>query len=1065
MSFKTKLMKRFLLPVLFLFVNTTFAQWTQLNGPEGAGFVCLERCSFGIVCGTDGGAFLSVNEGMTWSRMSSVPEKKISDIINVNDTIVLIYDDYNSSVLTTGVHSMVSFDHCLTWSSPVLIENYSVWPTIQMHHQGNAILISGQWDSYISYDYGQSWLRIYSPNGQTISEEYYSGKYYILSTLNSTTFHTENYISANGTLNWQLTDTLQPTFRVMIDSVLFYSVFDGMDYYYLRTFDFGLNWDTIFISLGSNGGGLYADNNILYRYDNQLNYTASFNYGQTWSPSPIPHGITYQQSIPLQNGDELALTHNEGLVHYVTATDTCFTTWTGILGQNTSILRSFNGTLYANVNYGFYSSVDFGLTWNKLPTIIGGIKNMDVKGDTIVCVTSYGLTRSFDNGITWDTATTPTASTLDVPGLELIGNQLFFAGIDNYVSNDMGDTWISMPVIPDSNAVCGNISVQNGYFREFQNELFIVTNGGLIHKFDQTSGTWVNPFCFFSPGAHNGNYLYVVDTTLVMTGRMALLYSTDGINWTSAGLSGLPVDQNNSVIVPRSLVNSNGIWLGSCGASGIFASLDRGDNWIQIATNSFAPRGIAMLNDILFSGSYGKGIWKRDGAFHLYNGRVYLDSNQNNIFDNSDYPITGCILQTNPPASVTATDSFGNYSLLCDAAGVSLTLGQVSPFVHFTPNSYILDTIQFSNLDFALGIDSIVSDFTVDITNTTFFQPGRTTQIVANVRNAGTLSQNGVLAVCITNPPLQYISSTPSPDWINSDTLYWNVDSLLFGEQSSFTIDILTQGVQWGDSIHCYAAVTPSVIDINSIDNTDSLNEIVRFSLDPNDKTCLQGDQLFTRQILTGQSLDYIVRFQNTGTAPASSVYIIDTLSTFLDWSTINIVSSSHPMHWIIDNRGTLRFDFDSIVLPDSATDEAHSHGFVKYSVHPRSTLSSGNVIVNTAYIYFDLNSAVPTNTTNTLIVDEVLLHVEVSAYRNDINVLVYPNPANNLVHVKISGNEDIKIVKLFNTLGQMKSISAFFSNDINLSLDGFEDGLYIGEITSENGERVATFRIVVDKN
>lgn len=1057
-------MKKLIFPLFFFLFQNLSAQWHKLNGPEGAGFICTEKFSFGILCGTDAGIFITTNEGLTWQKMPTAPQNTIDDILNINDTVIVVY--LGPTVLSsTEVYSIRSYDQGVTWSSPTLIESSSGFNNYKMHHQGNYILMTGQYDSYISYDYGQGWTIINSPNIDRLSDVQYFGRYLIVQTVNYTTYHIEHFISADGSLNWQSIDTIPCSFINMLDSVIFECRADTANYFLARTFDFGQHWDTVFTSPVSTGLGIVIDNGILYRYDNQLNYYSSTDLGQTWNTSSIPHGITYTNTIPLTNGDEIAIVHNVGLVHYVSATDTFYTSCTGIVAQTSSLLRSYNNKLYLNGSSGFYSSTDAGITWNQINTGIGGIMNMIASGDTLLLVSSSFVARSIDNGATWDTVASPTYAFIDIPGIEILGSRIFYSGMDNYFSDDLGDTWSLMPAIPDTNAVCGTVSVQNGYFRKFRNELYIITNGGLIQKFDQGSNSWVNPFCFFSPGAHNGNYLYVLDTILVASCRLGLYYSSDGQNWTTAALTGAPLDQYGDPIVPHSLVTTNGLWIGSCGGTSIYASSDHGDTWFNIATPDFNPRNLAMQNDILYSGSTANGVWKRDGTFHTYSGKIYVDENVNSVYDAGDRTMSGIVITTIPSGWVISSDSSGNYSLTTDAIGEQLVPAQISGLVHMNPSEYILDTLQYSNLDFAIIKDTLVSDFAIDITNVTNFRPGQSSTLIATISNFGTLDQPGTAAVYFPPQMIQFTSSTPVPDHISNDTVYWNLDTLSFLQQYGIRIEtFIPTSVHWLDTIYCYASTTPSVIDAVPDNNNDTLIAQVRNSFDPNDKTCLQGDYITTQAIANDQGLDYIIRFQNTGNAPAITVDVVDSLSYYTDWSTFRLIASSHTVNWNIDNRGVVHFDFGNIMLPDSNVDEPNSHGFVKYTVKLRDAVQSGNVVQNTAYIYFDFNPPVQTNTTTTLVIDQIILNVPVNTYETNLDVLVYPNPANSYVNIKVQGFDKKKFVRIYNTLGNVVAITEMQSNISQLSIENVAAGIYIGEIISDAGERLANFRMVVEK-
>ncbi|MFK7784199.1 MAG: T9SS type A sorting domain-containing protein, partial [Crocinitomicaceae bacterium] len=118
----------------------------------------------------------------------------------------------------------------------------------------------------------------------------------------------------------------------------------------------------------------------------------------------------------------------------------------------------------------------------------------------------------------------------------------------------------------------------------------------------------------------------------------------------------------------------------------------------------------------------------------------------------------------------------------------------------------------------------------------------------------------------------------------------------------------------------------------------------------------------------TTSSFDYTIRFQNTGNDTAIAVVLYDQLDSNLDWSSINILGSSHEVDVQIDQNGLAIFTFDSIFLPDSSTNEIESHGFIKYHIDLNSNVPVGTQIKNTAEIYFDYNPPIITNTViNTL--------------------------------------------------------------------------------------------------
>jgi hypothetical protein len=138
-------------------------------------------------------------------------------------------------------------------------------------------------------------------------------------------------------------------------------------------------------------------------------------------------------------------------------------------------------------------------------------------------------------------------------------------------------------------------------------------------------------------------------------------------------------------------------------------------------------------------------------------------------------------------------------------------------------------------------------------------------------------------------------------------------------------------------------------------------------SFDPNDKTAFPNSTL---DISGDRWLTYLIRFQNTGTASAEHIFITDTLSASLDWSTFNLLSYSHQPLTQVYNDGLVKFSFPHINLPDSNTNEPASHGFVQYKIRAKDSLALGSTIENTANIFFDFNAPVITNTTSNAVIN-----------------------------------------------------------------------------------------------
>ncbi len=143
-------------------------------------------------------------------------------------------------------------------------------------------------------------------------------------------------------------------------------------------------------------------------------------------------------------------------------------------------------------------------------------------------------------------------------------------------------------------------------------------------------------------------------------------------------------------------------------------------------------------------------------------------------------------------------------------------------------------------------------------------------------------------------------------------------------------------------------------------------------SYDPNDKAVSPQGVGTERYTPTDAPLDYVIRFQNTGTDVAYKVVVVDTLSEYLDISTLRVGTVSHPYRMTVTGKGrpVLTFTFDDINLPDSTADEPRSHGRIQLGIKPKAGLPEKARVENFADIFFDYNEPIRTNTTLNAIYD-----------------------------------------------------------------------------------------------
>ena len=199
--------------------------------------------------------------------------------------------------------------------------------------------------------------------------------------------------------------------------------------------------------------------------------------------------------------------------------------------------------------------------------------------------------------------------------------------------------------------------------------------------------------------------------------------------------------------------------------------------------------------------------------------------------------------------------------------------------------------------------------------------------------------------------------------------------------------------------------------------------------------------------------LEYVIRFQNTGTDTAFNILITDVLSNYLDITTIEPGVSSHPYALNIFGSNVLQWKFDNIMLPDSIVNEPASHGFLKYKIHQKPGNNIGTVINNKANIIFDYNAPVITNTVFNTIgnIDSITTNVPI-IYDDKFSVKVYPNPFNSTTTFEIVGMNEPLTFELYNIIGeQVKVFTNITKNKLVISRENLPGGIYIYKISSKN--------------
>ncbi len=319
-----------------------------------------------------------------------------------------------------------------------------------------------------------------------------------------------------------------------------------------------------------------------------------------------------------------------------------------------------------------------------------------------------------------------------------------------------------------------------------------------------------------------------------------------------------------------------------------------------------------------------------------------------------------------------------------------------------------------------------------------------------------------------------------APMWVTVDGVLTITDSIMISGGQTIILSYFGNGQTWilnaaqhplhpGNS-HPNAHVeacgdttnwVPDNVNDFPLDDADPVVDIycglVTGSYDPNDKKGYPIGQTNQNFIQPNQQLQYVIRFQNTGTDTAFTVVVRDTLDIDLNIFTVTPGVSSHNYTFRMYGPRVLEWTFNNINLPDSTTNSSGSNGFVTFHVEQVPNLAPGTLITNDADIYFDFNSPITTNTTTHRIYQGF---VSVAGLEEQIkkttNLIVYPNPTNGEITIKIDDIVSTHEYRIYDQLGRDVKKGKLQSNKSTINLD-LQSGLYFIAI----GNRVAKIQVI----
>ena len=337
-------------------------------------------------------------------------------------------------------------------------------------------------------------------------------------------------------------------------------------------------------------------------------------------------------------------------------------------------------------------------------------------------------------------------------------------------------------------------------------------------------------------------------------------------------------------------------------------------------------------------------------------------------------------------------------------------------------------------------------------------------QAFISIRNEGTIDAKDTKVEIILDDYFTEITCSSKPESINTNLWAFNIPTIKVGETFRITFTFKVSCDARLNQEHCIKGIIEDKNDcflpLQLSDTIIICDENIG-SFDPNDKMVYINGIQSTTFHKTDSVLEYLIRFQNTGTDTAFTVVIKDQLDYNLDWSSLTPISASHDYSYFLGDGGTMEIKFANILLPDSSINYTASNGYFKYNIKPKRDLNFGTKIFNDASIYFDFNEPVITNLTQIQLVP-ILVTKEIKS-QGTIQLTAIPNPFSESCTIVLPDHWKNKNLQYHITSSEGKHHTSHFtkSMDITIQRDELKAGIYFVYLIDDWGNR-AYCRVVV---
>ncbi len=401
-----------------------------------------------------------------------------------------------------------------------------------------------------------------------------------------------------------------------------------------------------------------------------------------------------------------------------------------------------------------------------------------------------------------------------------------------------------------------------------------------------------------------------------------------------------------------------------------------------------------------------------------------------------------------------------------------------------------------SDLDFCFKLNSDKEDLEL-YTQLPEARIGFNYELKLRIKNKLRSVDNATIKLEYDKDILQFLNSSIPFSEMEDGIITFFVEDLTPQEKREISVEfyMVNDIALLGETVSISGEIYSTGIDCDVTNNSFDYDQPIIGSYDPNDITVFEGPRMYIEN--KDQYLNYMIRFQNTGTASAVNIDVSNELDSLLDWDSFQVLEQSHEGRTVIREGNKVNFIFDNIYLPDSTTNLEESQGYILYKIKPITDLLKGDSITNEANIYFDFNSPIKTNTVFTKYIKDD----DKDGYEDDIDcddddasiypgaeeipdngidedcddmdlitssvfdiagatINIYPNPVKDILNIDVDGKLDYSL-KLYDIEGKL-ILEQKNSSSINTA--SINEGLYFLEIQDVITNQKVRERIIVIK-